>query len=163
LAELLCGEPEVKPIGLGARDSLRLEAGLPLYGHDLTPETDPISAGLGFAISKKRRETGGFPGAERVLMLLANGSPTRRVGLSLEGRMAAREGAEVFADDERVGTVTSGGFAPTLGHPIAMAYVDAAHASDGAELEIEVRGKRLPARVVPMPFVPHRYHRKGAV
>jgi aminomethyltransferase len=163
LAELLCAEPEVKPIGLGARDSLRLEAGLPLYGHDLTPETDPISAGLGFAISKKRRETGGFPGVERVLMLLANGSPTRRVGLTLEGRMAAREGAEVFADDERVGAVTSGGFAPTLGHPIAMAYVDAAHASDGAELEIEVRGKRLPARVVPMPFVPHRYHRKGAV
>ena len=162
LAELLCAEPEVKPIGLGARDSLRLEAGLPLYGHDLTPETDPISAGLGFAISKKRRETGGFPGAERVLKLLANGSPTRRVGLSLEGRMAAREGAEVFAGDTPVGTVTSGGFAPTLGHPIAMAYVDAAHASDGTALEIEVRGKRLPARVVPMPFVPHRYFRKGA-
>jgi aminomethyltransferase len=163
LAELLCAEPEVKPIGLGARDSLRLEAGLPLYGHDLTRETDPISAGLEFAISKKRRETGGFPGADRILKLLAESAPTRRVGLTLEGRMAAREGAEVFADDERVGTVTSGGFAPTLGHPIAMAYVDAAHASDGAELEIEVRGKRLPARVVPMPFVPHRYHRKGAV
>jgi len=162
LAELLCGEPEVKPIGLGARDSLRLEAGLPLYGHDLTAETDPISAGLEFAISKKRRETGGFPGADRILKLLAESAPTRRVGLTLEGRMAAREGAEVFADDERVGAVTSGGFAPTLGHPIAMAYVDAAHASDGAELEIEVRGKRLPARVVPMPFVPHRYHRKGA-
>jgi aminomethyltransferase len=162
LAELLCAEPEVKPIGLGARDSLRLEAGLPLYGHDLTPETDPISAGLGFAISKKRRETGGFPGAGRILKLLLNGSPTRRVGLSLEGRMAAREGAEVFAGDEQVGAVTSGGFAPTLGHPIAMAYVDAAHASDGSELEIEVRGKRLPARVAPMPFVPHRYHRKGA-
>jgi aminomethyltransferase len=163
LAERLCAEPEVKPIGLGARDSLRLEAGLPLYGHDLNSETDPISAGLGFAISKKRRETGGFPGADRILKLLAESAPTRRVGLTLEGRMAAREGAEVFADDERVGAVTSGGFAPTLGHPIAMAYVDAAHASDGTELEIEVRGKRLPARVVPMPFVPHRYHRKGAV
>jgi aminomethyltransferase len=161
LAELLCAEPEVKPIGLGARDSLRLEAGLPLYGHDLNSETDPISAGLGFAISRKRRETGGFPGAERVLKLLANGSPTRRVGLSLEGRMAARESAKVFAADRPVGTVTSGGFAPTLGHPIAMAYVDAAHSADGTELEIEVRGKRLPARVVPMPFVPHRYHRKG--
>jgi aminomethyltransferase len=162
LAELLCAEPEVKPIGLGARDSLRLEAGLPLYGHDLTPETDPISAGLGFAISKKRRATGGFPGAERILELLVSGTPTRRVGLSLEGRMAAREGAQVFAGDIQVGTVTSGGFAPTLGHPIAMAYVDAAHAADGTELEIEVRGKRLPARVVPTPFVPHRYHRKGA-
>jgi aminomethyltransferase len=159
LAELLCVEPEVKPIGLGARDSLRLEAGLPLYGHDLTPETDPISAGLGFAISKKRRETGSFPGAERVLKLLANGSPTRRVGLSLEGRMAAREGADVFAGEVKIGTVTSGGFSPTLGHPIAMAYVDAAHSSEGTELELEVRGKRLPARVVPMPFVPHRYVR----
>jgi aminomethyltransferase len=162
LAELLCVEPEVEPIGLGARDSLRLEAGLPLYGHDLTPETDPISAGLGFAISKKRRETGGFPGAERVLKLLASGSLTRRVGMSLEGRMAARESARVFAGDKPVGTVTSGGFAPTLGHSIAMAYVESAHTADGTELEIEVRGKRLPARVAPMPFVPHRYHRKGA-
>jgi aminomethyltransferase len=162
LAELLCVEPEVKPIGLGARDSLRLEAGLPLYGHDLTSETDPISAGLEFAISKKRRETGGFPGAERVLKLLASGSLTRRVGMSLEGRMAARESARVFAGDKPVGTVTSGGFAPTLGHSIAMAYVESAHTADGTELEIEVRGKRLPARVAPMPFVPHRYHRKGA-
>jgi aminomethyltransferase len=162
LAELLCVEPEVNPIGLGARDSLRLEAGLPLYGHDLTPETDPVSAGLEFAISKKRRESGGFPGAGRILELLAKGSPTRRVGLSLEGRIAAREGAEVFAGDKQVGTVTSGGFSPTLGHSIAMAYADAAHSAEGTELDIEVRGKRLPARVVPMPFVPHRYHRKGA-
>lgn len=162
LADRLCAEIEVKPIGLGARDSLRLEAGLPLYGHDLSEETDPVSAGLAFAIGKARREDGGFPGAERILKLLADGAPTRRVGLALEGRAAAREGAEVFAGDERVGHVTSGGFSPTLGHPIAMAYVDAAQAADGTELEIEVRGKRLPARVVPMPFVPHRYHRKGA-
>jgi aminomethyltransferase len=162
LADPLCGQPEVKPIGLGARDSLRLEAGLPLYGHDLTPETDPVSAGLGFAISKKRRQTRGFPGAERIVKLLDDGTPTRRVGLSLEGRMAAREGAPVFAGSEQVGAVTSGGFSPTLGHPIAMAYVDAAQSAEGAELEIEVRGKRLPARVVPLPFVPHRYHRKGA-
>ena len=162
LAGRLCAEIEVKPIGLGARDSLRLEAGLPLYGHDLTPDTDPVSAGLEFAISKARRKDAGFPGAERILKLLENGAPTRRVGLALEGRMAAREGAQVFAGDEQVGTVTSGGFAPTLGHPIAMAYVAVAHASEGTELELEVRGKRLPARVVPMPFVPHRYHRKGA-
>jgi aminomethyltransferase len=162
LADVLCAQAEVKPIGLGARDSLRLEAGLPLYGHDLTPETDPVSAGLEFAISRKRRQTGGFPGADRILELLETGAPTRRIGLSLEGRMAAREGAEVFAGDEPIGTVTSGGFSPTLGHPIAMAYVDASHAADGTELEIEVRGKRLPARVVPMPFVPHRYARKGA-
>jgi aminomethyltransferase len=162
LADALCAQPEVKPIGLGARDSLRLEAGLPLYGHDLTPVTDPVSAGLEFAISKARRQSGGFPGAERILQLVEAGAPTRRVGLSLEGRMAAREGAEVFVGDEQVGTVTSGGFSPTLGHPIAMAYVEVTHSSEGTELELEVRGKRLPARVVPMPFVPHRYHRKGA-
>jgi aminomethyltransferase len=163
LAERLCAEAEVKPIGLGARDSLRLEAGLPLYGHDLTPETDPVGARLEFAISKARRARGGFPGAERILKLLDQGAPARRVGLALEGRMAAREGAAVYAGDRQVGTVTSGGFSPTLGHPIAMAYVDAAQALEGTALELEVRGKRLPARVVPMPFVPHRYHRKGAV
>jgi aminomethyltransferase len=162
LAGRLMAEIEVKPVGLGARDSLRLEAGLPLYGHDLSPETDPVSAGLEFAISKARRKTGGFPGAERILELLDTGAPTRRVGLSLEGRMAAREGAAVFVGRERVGKVTSGGFSPTLGHPIAMAYVDAAYSLDGTELELEVRDKRLPARVVPMPFVPHRYFRKGA-
>ena len=162
LADALYAQPEVKPIGLGARDSLRLEAGLPLYGHDLTAETDPVSAGLEFAISKARRQTGGFSGAERILRLLAEGTPTRRVGLSLEGRMAAREGADVFAGNLKVGSVTSGAFSPTLGHPIAMAYVAAAHSTEGTELEIEVRGKRLSASVVPMPFVPHRYHRKGA-
>ncbi|MGZ3566616.1 MAG: glycine cleavage system aminomethyltransferase GcvT [Gemmatimonadaceae bacterium] len=158
----LTASGDVIPVGLGARDSLRLEAGLPLYGHDLSPETDPVSAGLEFAISKARRQTGGFPGAERILKLLADGTPTRRVGLTLEGRMAARESAEVFAGEQQVGTVTSGGFSPTLGHPIAMAYVDTAHASEGTELELEVRGKRLSARVAPVPFVPHRYHRKGA-
>jgi aminomethyltransferase len=162
LADALCAQPEVKPVGLGARDSLRLEAGLPLYGHDLTPETDPVTAGLAFAIGKARRRDAGFPGAERILELLEKGALTRRVGLSLEGRMAAREGALVLADDKPVGTVTSGGFSPTLGHPIAMAYVDRAHSAVGSDLEVEVRGKRLPARVVPMPFVPHRYHRKGA-
>jgi aminomethyltransferase len=162
LADRLCAEIEVKPVGLGARDSLRLEAGLPLYGHDLTPQIDPVSAGLEFAIGKARRQTGGFPGVERILELLENGPPTRRVGLSLEGRMAAREEAPVFAGDRQVGAVTSGGFSPTLGHPIAMAYVEAAHSADGTGLDIEVRGKRLSARVVPMPFVPHRYHRKGA-
>jgi aminomethyltransferase len=162
LAGRLMAEIEIKPIGLGARDSLRLEAGLPLYGHDLSPDIDPVSAGLEFAISKARRKTGGFPGAQRILKLLADGTPTRRVGLTLEGRMAAREGAPVFAGDTQVGHVTSGGFSPTLGHPIAMAYVKSEQATDGTALEIEVRGKRLPARVVPMPFVLHRYHRKGA-
>jgi aminomethyltransferase len=159
LAEALCALPQVKPIGLGARDSLRLEAGLPLYGHDLSPETDPVSAGLAFAISKRRRTEGGFLGAEPVLAALEGGTATRRVGLALEGRQAAREGALVFAGEEEVGRVTSGGFSPSLNYPLAMAYVRTAHAADGTALTIEVRGKRLPARVVPMPFVPHRYHR----
>ena len=159
LADALCAQPEVKPIGLGARDSLRLEAGLPLYGHDLSPETSPVEAGLAFAINKRRRAEGGFPGAERILPELASGPARKWVGLALEGRQAAREGAEVFAGEEKVGTVTSGGFSPSLEHPIAMAYVAADHAAEGTALEIDVRGKRLPARVVPTPFVPHRYNR----
>jgi aminomethyltransferase len=162
VADLFCAQAEVKPIGLGARDSLRLEAGLPLYGHDMSPDVSPIEAGLAFGINKRRRAEGGFPGAERILRELAEGTSRRLVGLTLEGRAAAREGAEVYAGERKVGTVTSGGFSPTVGHPIAMASVEAAHAADGTQLEIEVRGKRLPARVVPMPFVPHRYHRKGA-
>ena len=159
LAEALTGEPEVRPVGLGARDSLRLEAGLPLYGHDLSAEIDPVSAGLGFAISKRRRGEGGFMGAEAVLAALTGGTPTVRVGLALEGRLAAREGAGVFAGKDSVGTVTSGGFSPSLNHPVAMAYVSAAHAAPGTALTIEVRGKRLPATVVPLPFVPHCYAR----
>lgn len=158
-ADALCSQPEVKPIGLGARDSLRLEAGLPLYGHDLSPETSPIEADLAFGINKRRRAEGGFPGAARIQDELANGVARKRVGLLLEGRQAAREGAEVFAGNQKVGVLTSGGFSPSLQRPIAMAYVDAAHAANGTALEIEVRGKRLPASVVPMPFVPHRYHR----
>lgn len=159
IADLICAQPEVKPIGLGARDSLRLEAGLPLYGHDLSPGTSPIEADLTFTINKRRRAEGGFPGAERVQVELASGAPRKRVGLALDGRQAAREGAEVYFGNEKVGVLTSGGFSPSLGHPIAMAYVAAAHCEPGTSLEIDVRGKRLPARVVPMPFVPHRYHR----
>ena len=159
LAGRLCAEIEVRPAGLGARDSLRLEAGLPLYGHDITTETGPVEADLSFAISKKRREAGGFMGAERVLALLDRGTETRRVGLLFEGRLPAREGAEIFAGEVRVGTVTSGGFSPTLGVPVAMGYVDAAHCAEGTELEVVVRNKRLPAKVAALPFVPHRYHR----
>ena len=159
LANALCAHSEVKPIGLGARDSLRLEAGLPLYGHDLTEATDPVSAGLAFAISKRRRAEGGFSGAERIIKLLAAGSSSVRVGLALEGKMSAREGAQVFAGEAEVGQVTSGGFSPSLQHPIAMAYVDAAFAAPGTALELDNRGKRLAATVVPLPFVPHRYHR----
>ncbi len=159
VADLLCGEPEVKPIGLGARDSLRLEAGLPLYGHDMSPETSPVEAGLVFGINKRRRTEGGYPGAERINREIAEGTARKWVGLKVDGRMPAREGAEVFAGTEKVGTVTSGGFSPSLGLPIAMAYVASEHAAEGSALEIEVRNKRLAATVVPTPFVPHRYYR----
>ena len=159
LADRLCAEIEVRPAGLGARDSLRLEAGLPLYGHDLTAEIDPVSADLTFALSKKRREEGGYHGHAQIAAALKDGPASFRVGLVLDGRLPAREGAEVFAGDERIGTVTSGGFSPTLGHPIAMAYVDKAHADVGTELTVMVRNKRLPAKVTAMPFVPHNYYR----
>lgn len=159
LAEALLADPAAKPIGLGARDSLRLEAGLPLYGHDLTPAIEPVEAGLAFAISKRRKLEGGFPGAERILKALLDGPARRRVGLRLEGRQPAREGADIFSGDRAVGVVTSGGFGPSVGAPIAMGYVDAAQAADGTALEIEVRGRRLAATVVPMPFWQKNYVR----
>ena len=161
LADALCALPQVKPIGLGARDSLRLEAGLPLYGHDLTPAVSTIGADLGFAIGKRRREEGGFIGHARVAKELADGPGARRVGLSIEGRLPAREGAPIFANGVRTGEVTSGGFAPTVGAPIAMGWVSLPDSALGTALEIEVRGKRIAATVAPMPFVPHRYRRKA--
>ncbi len=161
-AAALVAQPEVKPIGLGARDSLRLEAGLPLYGHDLDETKDPVSANLTFAISKRRRSEGGFPGAEQTLTYLKDQPPAKRVGLRIEGRQPVREGAQIYADGTAVGTVTSGGFAPTLQAPIAMGYVATAFAALDTPLELEVRGKRIPATVAAMPFVPNRYHRKGA-
>ena len=159
LAGALAQDDAVKPVGLGARDSLRLEAGLPLYGHDLTPEADPVSAGLAFAISRSRRAEGGFPGAERILGLLANGTPQSRVGLVLEGRMAAREGAQITNGDEQVGIVTSGGFSPSLEQPVAMAWLETRLSEPGTKLQISVRSKRLDATVTALPFLPHRYHR----
>ena len=162
LTDALCADAAVMPVGLGARDSLRLEAGLPLYGHDLTPETGPVEAGLMFAVNKRRRAEGGFPGAERILAELAAGPARKRIGLLLDGRLPAREGAPVLADGAQIGVVTSGGFSPTLERPIAMAMVDAAHAAQGTSLEIEVRGRKLAASVTAMPFVPHKYHRQGA-
>ncbi len=159
LADRLCAEIEVRPIGLGARDSLRLEAGLPLYGHDITTDTDPVSADLGFALTKKRREQGGWMGHEKVMQVLENGPAQKRVGLAIDGRMPAREGAPIYSGDTQVGRITSGGFSPTLERPIAMGYVDTALAAEGTELEVEVRNKRLPAKVTKLPFVPHRYHR----
>ncbi|MFZ5747250.1 MAG: glycine cleavage system aminomethyltransferase GcvT [Pseudomonadota bacterium] len=162
-ADALCAQPEVKPIGLGARDSLRLEAGLPLYGHDLDLETTPIAADLGFALSKRRREEGGFPGAERILMEREQGSILKRIGLKVEGRQPVREGALVLdSEGSEVGRVTSGGFAPSVGAPIAMAYVPAAMAAPGNRVTLSQRGKIHHGDVVAMPFVPHRYVRKGA-
>lgn len=159
-ADALCAIDSVKPIGLGARDSLRLEAGLPLYGHDIDTTVSPIAADLGFAIPKRRRAEGGFIGHARIARELAEGAPTRRIGLTIDGRLPAREGALIYAGAQQVGSITSGGFAPTVGVPIAMAWVNSEHAAIGTALEVEVRGKRLSATVAAMPFVSHNYHRQ---
>ena len=161
LATLLGDQAEIKPIGLGARDSLRLEAGLPLYGHDLDDAVDPVEGDLTFAINKRRREQGGFAGAERILHALASGPAKKRVGLRIEGRMPAREGALIFDGATEIGVLTSGGFAPSLGCPIAMGYVTRDYTAPGTQVEIEVRGKRIASTISTMPFIPNRYHRKG--
>jgi aminomethyltransferase len=164
LADAICAHDLAKPIGLGARDSLRLEAGLPLYGHDLDLKTTPVMADLTFAINKRRRGEGGFPGAMRILAELQNGAPQKRVGFDVDGRQPVREGALVLdGEGNEVGKITSGGFSPSLQRPIAMGYVGTGLAQPGTALKLEQRGKLFEARVAPMPFVPHRYHRKGAV
>lgn len=155
-------DERVKPIGLGARDSLRLEAGLPLYGHDLDDTVSPIEAGLNFAVSKRRREAGDFPGASRIMGELAGNLSRIRVGLFVEGA-PAREGATIV--DEQgvaVGRVTSGGFAPSLSRAIALGFVDPRHAAPGTKLKVAVRDRLQPAEVTTLPFVPHRYVRKAA-
>ena len=157
---LLTADAQVQPIGLGARDSLRLEAGLCLYGHDIDTTTSPVEAGLQWSSPKRRREAGGFPGAERIQRELKDGSSRRRVGIKPEGRAPAREGAAILsAAGDRIGTITSGGFGPTVNGPIAMGYVAAAHATPGTKLQLVVRDKPLPAEVVALPFAPHRYFR----
>lgn len=154
-------DPRVKPIGLGARDSLRLEAGLPLYGHDADETVSPIEAALDFAVSKRRRKAGDFPGAARVNAELAAGPRRRRIGLRVLEGAPAREGAEIVdAGGAVVGVVTSGGFSPTLGGPIAMGFAPPAFSAPGTRLGVVVRGKTQPAEVTAMPFVPHRYVRK---
>jgi aminomethyltransferase len=161
LARALLAEPEVMPIGLGARDSLRLEAGLCLYGHDIDETTSPVEADLGFAIPKRRRVEGGFPGAARIAKELADGPLRLRVGLLPDGKAPARDGTPVAdMSGRRIGTVTSGGFGPTVGGPIAMGYVETAFATPGTKVALSVRGKELPATVTPLPFVPHRYFRR---
>ena len=160
IARLLLSDDRVKPIGLGARDSLRLEAGLCLYGHDIDITTTPVEAGLTWSIAKERRAKGGFPGDEIIIRQIASGPPRRRVGLRPDGRTIAREGTEIVdASGAVVGTVTSGGFGPSLNGPLAMGYVARAHAAAGTKLALLVRGKPVPAEVVAMPFVKHTYWR----
>jgi aminomethyltransferase len=160
LAELLLGEPEVALIGLGARDTLRLEAGLCLYGHDIDETTTPVAAGLAWTIGKRRREEGGFPAAERILKELIDPPSRRRVGIRPDGRAPTREGSAVVdTAGNLIGEVTSGGFSPSLGAPIAMGYVARPHTDPGTALSVVVRDVARPARVSPMPFVPTRYYR----
>jgi aminomethyltransferase len=160
VAEALLAEPEVALIGLGARDTLRLEAGLCLYGHDIDETTTPIEAGLAWAVGRHRRETGDFPGAATILRQLEEGPARKRVGIRPDGRAPAREGTAITdAEGYPIGRVTSGGFGPSVGAPVAMGYVDAAHAAEGEALSLVVRDVPRPARVARLPFVPARYYR----
>jgi aminomethyltransferase len=163
LADAITANELAKPIGLGARDSLRLEAGLPLYGHDLDYGTTPVMADLNFAINKRRRVEGGFAGSLRILAELQNGPAQKRVGFEIDGRQPVREGALILdGEGNELGKITSGGFSPSLQRPIAMGYVATPFSEIGTALKLEQRGKLFDARVTQMPFVPHRYHRKGA-
>jgi aminomethyltransferase len=163
LVTAIAAQPEVKPAGLGARDTLRLEAGLCLYGNDINEATTPIEAGLSWSIQKRRRVSLGFPGAPRISGELSSGAAQRLVGLSPLGKAPVREHTMLYADatsDQIIGHVTSGGFSPTLGRPIACGYVDATVlANDEGILYADVRGNRLPVAIAPMPFVPHTYKR----
>jgi aminomethyltransferase len=166
LARLLLTDQNVLPIGLGARDSLRLEAGLCLCGHDIDPSTTPVEAALEWSIQKSRRtggaRAGGFAGAEKILAQLTSGAPSRRVGLRADGRAPVREGAPLFADatsPDAIGKVTSGGFGPSLNAPVAMGYLPASLANVGTQVFAEVRGQRLPLKIAATPFVPNNYKR----
>ena len=160
IAELLLDEDEVEPAGLGARDSLRLEAGLCLWGHDIDETTTPVEAGLAWTIGRRRREQGGFPGDVIILEQLRNGTARRRVGILPLGRAPAREGTEIVDRSGRViGEVTSGGYGPSLGKPVAMGYVDSLISGQDTPIELVIRGTRRPGRLNAMPFVAHRYFR----
>jgi aminomethyltransferase len=162
VARALLRDDRVLPIGLGARDSLRLEAGLCLYGHDMDETVDPVEANLTWSLGKRRKEARDFLGSARVMEHLLNGAGRKRVGLRPEGRAPAREGAEIADKAGKViGRVTSGGFGPSLNAPLAMGYVESEFAATGTKLDLLVRGKAMPADVVAMPFVPHRYKRAG--
>jgi aminomethyltransferase len=160
VARALLGEAEVLPIGLGARDSLRLEAGLCLYGHDIDETVTPVEANLVWSIAKRRKMDKDFPAAEKIMDQVFNGVGRKRVGILPVGKAPAREHTQVADKAGRViGEITSGGFGPSLNGPVAMGYVETAFAADGTEIDLIVRGKPMPARVAPMPFVPHRYRR----
>jgi aminomethyltransferase len=160
VARALLAEPEVLPIGLGARDSLRLEAGLCLYGHDIDETIDPVEANLVWAIHKSRKLAKDFPAAEKIMGEIFGGTSRKRVGILPVGKAPAREGCEIADKTGRIiGRITSGGFGPSANAPVAMGYVESAFAADGTEIDLMVRGKPNPARVAPMPFVPHRYKR----
>jgi aminomethyltransferase len=160
VARALLGEEEVLPIGLGARDSLRLEAGLCLYGHDMDETVDPVEANLVWSLGKRRKEAWDFPGSARIAEHLLNGAGKKRVGIRPEGRAPAREGAEIADKTGRVvGRITSGGFGPSLNAPVAMGYVESEFSANSTKLDLLVRGKTFPAEVAPMPFVPNRYKR----
>ncbi|HEX9449735.1 MAG TPA: glycine cleavage system aminomethyltransferase GcvT [Dongiaceae bacterium] len=159
-ARLLLAQPEVKPIGLGARDSLRLEAGLCLYGNDITTATTPVEADLSWAIAKRRREQGGFPGAGQLQRQWQEGAPRKRVGILPEGKAPARAHTEIAdSSGQIIGEITSGGFGPSVNGPIAMGYVARSQSAPGTAVQLMVRGKAMPAKIVAMPFVPHRYRR----
>ncbi len=159
-ARCLLAHDEVEFIGLGARDSLRLECGLCLYGHDMNSKITPVEANITFAISKRRREEGGFPGAELIMNQIANGTEKLRVGIKPSGRAPAREGTEIQSlEGKKIGVITSGGFGPTFEGPVAMGYVDKTHATTGSQVQLIIRGKAQPAEVADMPFVEQRYYR----
>ncbi len=161
IARTLLSHDDVEAIGLGARDSLRLEAGLCLYGHDIDETTSPVEADLVWSMSKRRRAEGGFPGETRIQRELQDGPGRLRVGIQPEGRAPAREGTQIVdADGAQIGVVTSGGFGPSAQGPVAMGYVKRAAAAPGSEFGLMVRGEARPAKVVTMPIVPHRYYRK---
>lgn len=155
--DALLGHPGVTAVGLGARDSLRLEAGLCLYGHDIDETTSPVEAGLLWSIQKRRRQEGGFPGAERIMREIAEGPSRRLVGLAIEGRAPVREGATVSHQGEAVGTVTSGGFGPSVGGPVAMGYVRTELSGEGTPLDVELRGRTVAAAVKKLPFIAKRF------
>jgi aminomethyltransferase len=159
VARALLAEEEVLPIGLGARDSLRLEAGLCLYGHDMDETVDPVEANLVWSIGKRRKLEKGFLAADAIMDKVVNGAARKRVGIRPEGRAPAREGAEIMAGGRVIGRVTSGGFGPSVNGPVAMGYVESAYAADGTKIDLMVRGQALPAVVAPLPFVPHTYKR----